>query len=89
MAARSKYTITFARSARKELHDLGPALVARILSRIEALASNPRPGGSKKLRGGGELWRIRVGDYRVIYSVDDAGKTVDVSIIRHRRAAYQ
>ena len=83
------YTITFARSARKELEQLSDDIAARILERIEALAQNPRPPGTTKLRGQKNLWRLRVGDYRVIYAINDPGKAVDVSIVRHRREVYR
>ena len=61
----------------------------RLIRAVDALAVNPRPSGVKKLRGTRDLWRIRVGDYRVIYQVDDAKRLVDVSHVRHRREAYQ
>jgi mRNA interferase RelE/StbE len=83
------YEITFARSARKQLQALDQALATRILVRIEALASTPRPPGCAKIEGGARLWRIRVGDYRVIYEVDDQRRLVDVSSVRHRRDAYR
>ena len=57
--------------------------------RIELLATNPRPAGCRKLEGAEDLWRIRIGDYRVIYSVDDARRIVDVSAVRHRSDAYR
>ena len=60
------YTITFARSARKELERLPGELAARLLEKVGALARNPRPGGTSKLRGQKQLWRLRVGDYRVV-----------------------
>jgi len=53
-------------SAEKELKKLSGQLTARMVPRLENLASNPRPSGCKKLRGGDEEWRIRVGDYRVV-----------------------
>ena len=65
------YTITFARSARKELESLSAAIVQRVFPKIEALAREPRPKGWRKLRGERNLWRIRIGDYRVIYAVND------------------
>jgi len=61
------YTITFARSARKELERLPAGLVERILERIEALSDNPRPAGVTKLKGHKGLWRLRVGDDRLVY----------------------
>ena len=85
----SQYAITFARSARKELEALSRAHVVRVLNRIEALGQDPRPSGCRKLVGQGNLWRIRVGDYRVIYEIDDGRRTVDISAIRHRSDAYR
>ena len=61
----------------------------RIFPKIEALAKEPRPKGCRKLRGEKNLWRIRVGDYRVIYAVHDDKEVVDIIAVRHRRAAYQ
>ena len=63
------------------------ALGLRIIARIESLAVAPRPVGCVKLEGGAGLWRIRVGDYRVIYEIDDYRRRVDVSAVRHRRDA--
>ena len=83
------YAVVFARSARKELEALDPPIIERVIARIEALASDPRPAGSRKLRGSGNLWRIRVGDYRVVYGLDDGRRVVDIVRIRHRREAYQ
>ena len=82
------YTITFARSARKELEALQRNLVDRILPRIENLATDPRPHGCRKLTGAKNRWRIRVGDYRVIYSVSDKDRLIDVIAVRHRSEAY-
>jgi len=59
------------------------------MPRLEGLATGPRPHGCKKLKGGANEWRIRIGDYRVIYEIDDAAKTVDVTRIAHRREVYQ
>jgi mRNA interferase RelE/StbE len=84
-----EYTVVFARSARKELQALDRTVAARILRRIEALTREPRPSGCKKLEGTDNLWRIRIGDWRVVYSVDDTASMVEVSVIRHRREAYR
>jgi mRNA interferase RelE/StbE len=83
-----EYSVVFARSARKELERLGQPRISRILRRIEALALTPRPEGCRKLQGASNLWRIRVGDYRVLYAVDDAQQVVDVIAVRHRSDAY-
>ena len=82
------YEIVFARSARKELQALSHTVAERVLDKVELLALNPRPSGCKKLRGHSILWRIRVGEYRVIYSIDDNNRVVDVSVVRHRSEAY-
>jgi len=84
-----EYNITFARSARKELERLDSLLVSTIFPRIEKLASNPRPRGVRKLQGEQNLWRIRIGDYRVIYGVDDRTQQVDIIAVRHRNDAYR
>ena len=86
------YSISFARSARKELEHLSGELTERILAKIETLAENPRPVGVIKLHGQKNLWRMRVGDYRVyrvVYFIDDFSKMIDVSVIRHRRDVYR
>ena len=84
-----EFTITFARSARKDLERIHSTVVNRIFPKIEALAKNPRPSGCLKLKGSGDLWRIRVGDYRVLYSINDAAEVVDINAVRHRREAYE
>lgn len=62
--------------------------MARIVSRLEGLATDPRPPGCKKLSGGSREWRIRVGDYRVVHEIDDQAGTVDVTRIAPRRKVY-
>jgi mRNA interferase RelE/StbE len=84
-----QYKIVFARSARKELQNLPHIVAARILDKIETLPLNPKPSGCKKLHGHSNLWRIRVGEYRIIYSIDDADRIIDISVIRHRNEAYR
>jgi mRNA interferase RelE/StbE len=59
------------------------------LPRIEHLAASPPPPGCKKLKGGDREWRIRVGDYRIVYEIDDTAKTVAVTRIAHRREVYE
>ncbi len=85
----AEYTVTFARSARRELEALPTSVIRRILLKIEALATNPRPAGCRKLVGEKDLWRIRIGDYRVIYHVLDKEHTVDIVAVRNRREAYE
>ena len=83
------YNITFARSARRELEELEAPLIQRILPRVEALAKEPRPRGCRKLRGESNLWRIRIGEYRVVYAVYDERQLVDIIAVRHRSKAYE
>jgi mRNA interferase RelE/StbE len=85
----AEYAVTFSRSARKELEEFPPQLVERIFPKIESLALQPRPAGCKKLKGAQNLWRIRVGDYRVVYSLDDSRRAVDIVAVRHRSEAYR
>lgn len=83
------YVITFARSARKELEALPSKISQRIFGKITLLAAAPRPPGVKKLHGEDNLWRIRVGDYRIIYEINDASRVVDIAVIRHRSEVYR
>ena len=85
----SPYAITFTRSARKELETLDAKAVKRIFPVIEMLAAEPRPQGVRKLQGERALWRIRIGDYRVIYAINDPDRNVDIIAVRHRREAYR
>lgn len=61
----------------------------RIASRIDALSKNPRPPGNEKLRGEDQLYRVRQGDYRVIYTIKDAELLVLIITIGHRREVYR
>jgi mRNA interferase RelE/StbE len=70
------------------LEQLPDAALHRLFSRIEALAENPRPPGCKKLRGATDLWRIRVGNYRVVYQVADAVLLVEIRAIGDRKDVY-
>jgi mRNA interferase RelE/StbE len=83
------YTITFARSARKELETFNIDTAIKIFHKIEGLSDECRPQGCRKLKGSINLWRIRIGDYRVIYAIDDKQKIVDITAIKHRGEAYK
>jgi len=84
-----EYEILFARSARKDLEKISFQIANRILNKIEMLSKDPRPRGCEKLKGGENLWRIRIGNYRVIYKIFDKEKLIDIFIIRHRSEAYR
>ena len=85
----AEYRVVFARSARRELEALDANVARRIISRVEALTADPRPHGSVKLQGAADLWRIRIGDYRVVYSIDDSARLVDIRVVRHRSDVYR
>ena len=75
-------------SARKELESLPDNVLARVVSKLESLAHEPRPAGCKKLKGYKDQWRIRIGDWRVVYIVDDKARLVSVTRVAHRREVY-
>jgi len=83
------YQILIKDSARKELAALSLPLQKRIDTRIRALSENPRPGGVKKLASDENLYRLRVGDYRIIYQIQDKALLVLVIKIGHRREVYR
>ena len=79
------YAVSFKASALKRIEKLPKSIASRVLRKANALTDNPRPSGCTKLQGAGDLWRVRVGDYRIVYAIDDDGQTVDVRIVAHRR----
>ena len=83
------YEVYLERAAERDLRKLPAETFHRIIPRIRALAETPRPPGCRKLTGSDSDWRIRIGEYRVIYEIDDAGKTVRIFRVRHRREAYR
>lgn len=82
-----KYTLLILRRAQKELANLDKTEYERVRNAIALLAENPRPGDCKELVGR-EGWRIRIGNYRVIYEIDDTIKQITVLHIGHRRNIY-
>jgi len=84
----ARYALEIKPSARKELENLSDGLVARLALKIDGLATDPRPSGCRKLRGYKDLWRIRAGDFRIVYIIDDDRKVVSVTRVAHRREVY-
>jgi mRNA interferase RelE/StbE len=82
------YSVVISREPSRELTRLPKSMVKRVFAKLDGLGINPRPSGSKKLVGYVDLWRIRVGDYRVIYRIEDDRRVVTVLRIQHRRDAY-
>jgi mRNA interferase RelE/StbE len=86
----ASYSVRIKTSAAKELAAVEPRPIrARIVSRIRALARTPRPVGSQKLAGEAERYRLRQGSYRIVYSIDDDARVVEVVKIGHRREVYR
>ena len=82
------YTIRLKTRAERELDRLPLTLVRRIWRKLLALEKDPRPRGTSKLEGSAG-YRIRIGDYRVVYIVDDREQTVDIIRVAHRREVYR
>ena len=83
------YRILLERSAEKDLTRLSFELNRRVIASIQELAHSPRRPGCRKLAGTKSDWRIRVGDYRVIYEISDSAREVRVHRVRHRREVYR
>ena len=82
------YRVIFSRSARKQMERLSGETEIRVLARLSELEANPRPPGCKKLTNR-DAWRIRIGDYRVIYEIYDQVLHVIVVTVGHRREVYR
>ncbi len=82
------YKIELRRKAQRSLDKLPKGDFDAILDAVKGLANSPRPKGVEKIKSAG-LWRLRQGDYRIVYSVDDGKKTVTVLRIGHRREIYR
>lgn len=82
------YKVVLERTAEKDLDALDNAVVKRIIAHLLLLEENPRPVGVKKLFGKNDIWRIRVGDWRILYGISDERKEIMVYRVRHRSAAY-
>jgi mRNA interferase RelE/StbE len=83
------YRVLLERTAEKDLASLSSEIHDRVIAAIQALANNPRPHGCRKLAGRKNDWRIRVGDYRVIYEIANEIRIVRVNRVRHRREVYR
>ena len=83
------YEILLERGAERDLKKLPKDMFDRVVLSIKSLAQNPKPHGTRKIIGSKNDWRIRVGDYRLVYEIDEEVKAVKVMRIRHRREAYR
>jgi mRNA interferase RelE/StbE len=82
------YRITYKQSVAKELRKLDRSQLKSVIKRIASLAANPRPVGCIRLQGGEGLYRVRQGDYRILYRIDDDILVVLVVKVGHRREVY-
>jgi mRNA interferase RelE/StbE len=85
----SEYAVEARPRARKALRQLDLAARRDILTAMRALGTEPRPTGVKSLKGHRPWLRVRVGDYRIIYDVDDTTRTVTIAVVGHRREVYR
>ncbi len=83
------YAVDLNRSAQKEIRALDATVRVRVIQAIHLLAAEPRPPGCRKLVGSVNRWRIRIGEYRVIYSINDDERLVEIVAARHRSKAYE
>ena len=83
------YALFIRRSAERDLRKLSQVILWRVNEKILALRHNPRPPGVRKLVGALEGWRIRMGDYRILYQIDDDAQTVTIVRVKHRREVYR
>ena len=83
------YKITFKSSVEKDLRKIDKGEVPRIVSAIHRLSENPRPVNSKKLVGSQQTYRLRIGEYRVVYIIWDKLTEIEIQLVRHRKDAYR
>lgn len=85
----ASWRIEWRRSALRDLRRVDAQSAARVIAAVEGLASDPFPNGCRKLVGAKQSWRIRVGDYRVVYSPLEEIVTIDIVRVVHRRDVYR
>ena len=83
------YQVRIERRALKELAKLPPNMTGRVRTAIDQLSTLPRPHNARKLTGSRDQWRVRIGDYRVLYEINDRAHEVRVFAIGHRREIYR
>jgi mRNA interferase RelE/StbE len=83
------YEVLIEHGAERDLRRLPTEIAGRVVTALKALGENPYPVGSRKITGSRSDWRIRVGDYRAIYEVEQNNRTVRIMRIRHRREVYR
>ena len=84
-----EYSVAYDPKALKELSKLDKPVARRIMRAADQLATDPRPNGVRPLVGYADLWRVRIGDYRVIYTIRDTELVVLVLRVAHRSDVYR
>ena len=85
----ASYRIEWKPSAVKELKRLPHDVIPRVVAAVEALASNAFPQGVVRLKGSHHTYRIRIGDYRIVYTVEEDVLRIEIVRVRHRRDVYR
>lgn len=88
MPTSDTYKVSLSTRARRETHRLDRQILARIARAFDSLAENPRPAGCLRVRTSEGLWRIRVGDWRIGYEIDDEAREITIVTVGHRREFY-
>lgn len=83
------YRVIFTKHARKQLENIETKTASKIFYKIESLVHNPHPRGCVKLKSFDILWRIRVGKYRVVYTIDGRNRVVDIISVDARKDVYR
>ncbi len=83
------YEVILRPAAQRDLRKISEPFYGRIVTALNNLKENPRPAGVRKLAGQDNEWRLRVGDYRTLFEIDDLERIVRVFRIAHRREAYR
>lgn len=85
----ASYNIEWKSSAAKELKKLPKAIIVKVVATVESLRETPRPDGVRKLTGSEHTYRVRVGEYRVVYNIFDRTLVIEVIRVRDRKDAYR
>jgi mRNA interferase RelE/StbE len=83
------YALRWSRQGGKELDRLPQKIAERVYECVDGLGNIPRPQGVLKLKGGSGIWRLRLGDYRVLDMIDDSLKLISILSVQHRKDAYR
>ena len=83
------YEILIERMAEKDIKTLPADILRRIIPIIKSLSPTPRPSGCRKISGSKNLWRIRIGDYRVLYEIEDKAATIKIMRVKRRKEVYR